>query len=206
MRSAASAWSITVKSGRTPTLRPKPRSSRFAVAWNVPPQTRPRAWRPGRPPPSASAVIRAARASISRAARRVNVSSRIRSGGVPFAISQATRHASVIVLPVPAPATTSTVPSPQVAASRWASFSPSSHWDSIAGDDPEGGASASRTNTCSTTLPHATDGPGRASCTTTTPSRSGPRAIRSTRSRTKRPDPSRAGWLGRTGLSDPGRR
>ena len=114
IRSAASAWSTRVKSGRIPSGRPYRRRRRFATAWNVPPHTRPRASRP---------VIREARASISREALLVKVSSRMRSGGTPDSISQATRHARVMVLPVPAPATTRTGPPGWHAASRWASFS-----------------------------------------------------------------------------------
>ena len=47
--------------------------------------------------------IARARASISRAARRVKVSSSTRSGATPSPISHATRAARVVVLPVPAP-------------------------------------------------------------------------------------------------------
>ena len=54
---------------------------------------------------SSFVASRAARETISRAARRLNVRSRIRSGRVPRSISEATRAASVIVLPLPAPAT-----------------------------------------------------------------------------------------------------
>ena len=57
-----------------------------------------------------------ARSTISRAARRVNVSSRIRSAGTPSASSHATRAHSVVVLPVPAPARISRVSPPWVAA------------------------------------------------------------------------------------------
>ena len=74
--------------------------------------------------PSASAC---ARVSISRAARRVNVSSRIRSAGTPPATSDATRAQSVVVLPVPAPASTSRWPSRCSAAARCSRFSSSSH-------------------------------------------------------------------------------
>jgi len=90
----------------------------LATAWKVPPHTF-----PGR----ACAVSRAARASISWAARLVKVSRSTRSGGVPDSMSRATRHARVHVLPVPAPATTSNGPSPWVTASRWAVFSCASH-------------------------------------------------------------------------------
>ena len=54
-----------------------------------------------------SAITRCARRVISSAARRVNVSSSMRSGGTPASSSRATRCASVLVLPVPAPAMTS---------------------------------------------------------------------------------------------------
>ena len=52
----------------------------------------------------------ATRESISFAALLVNVSSRICSGGVPFSMSRATRYVKVRVLPLPAPAMTSTGP------------------------------------------------------------------------------------------------
>ena len=72
-----------------------------AMAWNVPPQIR------SDPPPDPAS----ARASMSLAARRVNVSSRIRLAGTPWAPrSQAARATSVRVLPVPAPASTSSGP------------------------------------------------------------------------------------------------
>ena len=58
-------------------------------------------------PSSRRPLTRSARESISRAARRLNVSSRIRSGGTPRSTRWPTRQASVQVLPVPAPATTS---------------------------------------------------------------------------------------------------
>src|SRR5581483_2568032 len=110
MRSAVSARSITVKSGARPTARPCRRSSRLPTAWNVPPHTRPRRRSP---------VSRSARESISRAARRVNVRRRIRSGGTPRSTRRATRQASVQVLPLPAPATTRSGPPRCSTASRW---------------------------------------------------------------------------------------
>ena len=71
-----------------------------AMAWNVPPQIR-----SDEPDPAA------ARASMSLAARRVNVSSRIRLAGTPWAPrSHAARATSVRVFPVPAPASTSSGP------------------------------------------------------------------------------------------------
>ena len=48
----------------------------------------------------------------------MKVSNRIRPGSAPWAISQATRCTSVAVLPVPAPATTSSGPSPWATAWR----------------------------------------------------------------------------------------
>jgi hypothetical protein len=51
-----------------------------------------------------------ARRRISDAARRVKVSSRMRAGSTPCMTSHATRCAMVLVLPVPAPATTSNGP------------------------------------------------------------------------------------------------
>ena len=63
------------------------------------------------------------RRSISAAARRVNVSRRMRPGSVPSAILQATRWARVAVLPVPAPATISSGSLPCRTAERCSSFS-----------------------------------------------------------------------------------
>ena len=74
-----------------------------------------------------------ARWSISRAARRVNVSSRMRSDGTPSATSQATRAHSVVVLPVPAPARISSGPPACVAAARCSSLSSSSQGRSSVG-------------------------------------------------------------------------
>ena len=78
------------------------------MAWKVPPQTlsccrqRGRVLHRSRYAEPASAGDRSAastRRSISAAARRVKVSSRIRPGSTPWAISQATRWTSVAVLP-----------------------------------------------------------------------------------------------------------
>ena len=60
---------------------------------------------------------------ISRAALLVNVTERIRSGGVPLWISSAARNVITRVLPVPAPARTSSGPPIVRTASRWRSFS-----------------------------------------------------------------------------------
>ena len=68
-----------------------------------------------RAPLAASATRLAARLSISSAARRVKVSSRMRSGAVPRSSRQATRATKARVLPVPAPATTTSGPSPWLA-------------------------------------------------------------------------------------------
>ena len=87
----------------------------WATAWKVPPTTR-----------SAALAPRGmTRASMSSAARRVNVSSRIRLAGVPWLRSQPARATRVRVLPVPAPARTSSGPDWYVAARRWSSLSPS---------------------------------------------------------------------------------
>jgi hypothetical protein len=78
----------------------------WAMAWNVPPQIRPPVL--SEPAPADPA---AARASMSLAARRVKVSSRIRPAGTPWpSRSQAARATSVRVFPVPAPASTSSGP------------------------------------------------------------------------------------------------
>ncbi len=61
-------------------------------------------------PPCASTA--STRRSISAAARRVKVSSRMRRGSAPRSMRCATRCTSVAVLPVPAPATMSSGPSP----------------------------------------------------------------------------------------------
>jgi transposase InsO family protein len=55
--------------------------------------------------PMASAVMRSTRRINSFAARRENVSNKIRRGSAPSTVSFATIWASVLVLPVPAPAT-----------------------------------------------------------------------------------------------------
>ena len=62
---------------------------------------------------------------ISRAARFVNVTARMFSGGTPFWTSQAILRTIVSVLPVPGPATTRSGPSVVVTAFCWASFRPS---------------------------------------------------------------------------------
>src|SRR5689334_18936423 len=88
-----------------------------AMAWKVPPQIR-------SDEPSNHA---AARASMSLAARRVKVSSRIRLAGTPWLpCSHAALATSVLVFPVPAPASTRSGPPCCVAARRCCSFSPSS--------------------------------------------------------------------------------
>src|SRR5262245_15605820 len=118
-RSAVSPASSTLSLGGRPSGSAYRRTSRHATEWNVPPTTWPRADTPAR---SSSPRVRV---SSSRAARRVNVSSRIRSGATPSAISQATRPASVAVLPAPAPATTRRGrPAGAVAALRCASLRP----------------------------------------------------------------------------------
>src|SRR2546423_644475 len=68
-----------------------------------------------------------ARSIISRAALRVNVSSRIRSAAAPSLSSHATRAHRVVVLPVPAPARISRGPPACVAARRCSRLRFSSH-------------------------------------------------------------------------------
>ena len=66
------------------------------------------------------------RARISAAALLVNVTASTLLGGAPSAsTSQAMRCTSTRVLPLPAPATTSKLPTGAVTASRWRSFRPS---------------------------------------------------------------------------------
>ena len=82
------------------------------IEWKVPLQI-----------PVTPGTTRCARSSISRAARFVNVSSRMRSGGTPFSTKYATRCTSVRVLPVPAAASTSIGPSGAVAAAHCSGLS-----------------------------------------------------------------------------------
>jgi hypothetical protein len=73
--------------------------------------------------------MRVTRRVISSAARREKVSSRMRCGSAPFTTRWATRCASVLVLPEPAPAITTSgagapaSPTPCSTAARWASLS-----------------------------------------------------------------------------------
>ena len=60
--------------------------------------------------PKAAAMMRSARRSISAAARREKVSSRMRPGSAPLTVKCATQCAKVWVLPEPAPAMTSNGP------------------------------------------------------------------------------------------------
>ena len=97
--------------GSSPTRRACSRSSRAPTAWKVPAQGRRTgcgAWRPRGAAALAPRRPGAPRAAIiSCAARRLKVSRRIRAGSTPLTTSQATRCARVAVLPVPAPAMTS---------------------------------------------------------------------------------------------------
>src|SRR5262245_23005903 len=69
---------------------------------------------------------RSRRSRISFAARFVNVIARISFGSAPTALIRcATRWVSTRVFPEPAPAMTSSGPSVERTASRWAGFSPS---------------------------------------------------------------------------------
>ncbi len=100
--------------GWTPAASPSLRRIFRPVAWKVPIQ------KGARSGPTVAAI----RSFISLAARLVKVKARI-SPGRAFcsANSQATRVVNTRVLPLPAPATTSTGPSGAMTASRWASFS-----------------------------------------------------------------------------------
>ena len=133
---------MTLNAGSRPSTWAYSRSSRLPTAWKVPDHiilaasgcTRRRG-----ASASAARAIRSARSVSSRAARRVKVSSAMRSGATPWSSSQATRWARVLVLPVPAPAMISSgsdskpaarpaaagTARPNVAARRWASFRPS---------------------------------------------------------------------------------
>ena len=121
MRSSESPRSMIVNAGSSSIETPCRRSSRVPIAWNVPPHT---ASPPGirTPSPRSRRRIPSTRRVISCAARRVKVSSRMRRGSTPLAMWKATRFASVVVLPVPAPATISSGVSPCVTAACWAPF------------------------------------------------------------------------------------
>ena len=90
-----------------------------AMAWKVPPRRR--------SPHSRWPLRAAARASMSSAARRVKVNSRILSGATPRSRSRATRAVRVRVLPVPAPATITRGSSPWTTADSCASSRFASH-------------------------------------------------------------------------------
>ena len=108
---------------------PELRKSRAPMAWNVPDHETCRN-APGRDVSAAACTMRLTRSVISNAARRENVRSRIRPGSVPFTMRLATRLASVVVLPEPAPAMISSGPAasadsspiPNVAARRWSAL------------------------------------------------------------------------------------
>src|SRR6185503_6472721 len=86
------------------------------MEWNVPDHGK-------RTCMASSPTMRLARRVISTAARREKVRSRMRCGFAPRSTRCATRCASVLVLPVPAPARISSAPSPWHAAARCAAFS-----------------------------------------------------------------------------------
>ena len=72
-------------------------------------------------PSGASAV--SSRSPSSTAARRLKVIAAMDAGSTPVATSQAIRATSVVVLPLPAGATTRTGPGSAVAAARWSGAS-----------------------------------------------------------------------------------
>ena len=100
-------------SGRGPTGRPRRRGSgsrRSPKAWKVEMTESVKPY----------GTRRSTRSCISSAARSVKVRARISDGRARCsAISQAMRRVSTVVLPVPAPATTSSGPVPWVTALRW---------------------------------------------------------------------------------------
>src|SRR5919197_3970756 len=116
IRSAASPRSSTLKLGLSPRLALWRRMRRLAIEWKVPDHGR-------RTGVANSPTMRLARRVISSAARREKVKSRMRCGFAPPRMRCATRCASVLVLPVPAPARISSAPSPWQAAARCAAFS-----------------------------------------------------------------------------------
>ena len=76
------------------------------MPWNVPAQASASVMTPALSP-STLRAMRSTRRVISAAARREKVISRMRRGSAPLTIRCATRCASVLVLPEPAPAMTS---------------------------------------------------------------------------------------------------
>ena len=108
IRSAESPRSMTENEGSRPSTCAYSRSRRLPIEWNVPDHSMRVAfgWKAldRGDSRSAACAMRSARCSISCAARRVNVSSAMRSGATRCSSRNATRCASVLVLPVPAPA------------------------------------------------------------------------------------------------------
>jgi hypothetical protein len=115
IRSSASSRSSTVKSREKPSTPACWRSSTCAAWWKVPPNI----FRTSAKDPASSSTRRV----ISRAALLVKVSSSTPSGGTPRSSIRATRNVSVRVLPEPAPAMTSTGPSPASTARSCSSLS-----------------------------------------------------------------------------------
>ena len=115
MMPSASPRSMMVKPLPRPRWWPYWRKRMLAVAWKVPPITRRQLWPVSWP----------ARQSISWAARRVKVSSRMDSGGTSCSSRWAMRKTRVRVLPLPAPAMTKSGPEPWVTAAYWAGLSTS---------------------------------------------------------------------------------
>lgn len=118
IRSAESPRSMTENPSPRPTPLPWRRSTRWAMAWNVPACTC---------AARAGSVTAPTRRSMSWAARRLKVTSRIRSGGVPRASRRPRRATRVAVLPVPAPAMITSGPPSWSTASRCRASRPSAH-------------------------------------------------------------------------------
>ncbi len=156
IKSSESPRSWIVNSGES-AMRSAYRRRSFAPAlWKVPAHGSTMGTSPSRLRRSFP-TTRPARVSSSTAARRLNVRSRMRWGSAPSRIRRATRWAMVLVLPVPAPAMTSSGPCafavPNATTRRWASFS------SPKTADPSGmGHSPRRTFVRHSSRPHGDGG------------------------------------------------
>src|SRR5262249_24812645 len=123
------------------------RSSRAPTAWKVPDHGIELRRTPA-PSPRAAATMRSTLLCISLAARREKVSSRMRLGSAPCTMRCATRWASVLVFPEPAPAMTKSGPAmfgpgpatPCSTAKRCSALRPLRYGATNMGQDQEGSA------------------------------------------------------------------